>query len=151
MMPTASLVIRSNALANIKMYFSRNSVHVGDVFLQYFGASKGGAVYLPEIMSTYRVGHPGSWSSRQGAASSANLLEQRFLNLKTSCSDPIWSSVSARDSNALHALLFCQLLIPMLRADRVRLFLQVLFVAITLAPKVTLSYCYTRILHRIRG
>ncbi len=37
---------------------------VGDYYLQILGAEHGGALYLSDVMSVYRRGVPGSWTSR---------------------------------------------------------------------------------------
>jgi glycosyltransferase involved in cell wall biosynthesis len=63
--PTASSLVRRRSIERLQAYrASRPWLTVGDIYLHFFGAQRGGAVYLNEVMSVYRYLAPNSWNSR---------------------------------------------------------------------------------------
>lgn len=63
--PTASTVIRREAIEALRDFrSSRPWLTVGDIYMHFFGARKGGAAYIDEAMSAYRFLAPESWTSR---------------------------------------------------------------------------------------
>ncbi len=61
--PTASLIFKKEVFNSIPNWFYQ--VTIGDYFLQILGALKGGALYIDEVMSVYRVNAQESWSVRK--------------------------------------------------------------------------------------
>jgi glycosyltransferase involved in cell wall biosynthesis len=59
--PTASLIIKKEALQNLPAFFAH--APVGDYFLQIFGSLNGGALYIDKTMSAYRIHPNGVWTS----------------------------------------------------------------------------------------
>ena len=59
--PTNSLIFRRKALLKLPKWFYEDTP-VGDLYLQIFGSMNGGALYIPQNMSVYRVNSMGSWS-----------------------------------------------------------------------------------------
>jgi glycosyltransferase involved in cell wall biosynthesis len=66
--PTVSLMITRRALFSIPQNVL-SVMPVGDVFIQLYGAAKGGALYLPEPLAVYRVNSATSVSSSLAIAS----------------------------------------------------------------------------------
>lgn len=60
--PTASMLFEKTVIEDLPDWF--NDAPVGDYFYQMFASLKGGAIYLPQVMSVYRVRTPGSWSEQ---------------------------------------------------------------------------------------
>ncbi|MGD0960005.1 MAG: glycosyltransferase [Methylomonas sp.] len=60
--PSASMIIRRNALIQIANWMSENLPPCGDYFIQVFASKRGGAYYLNKPMSIYRINTPGSWT-----------------------------------------------------------------------------------------
>ena len=58
--PTCSLMFKTKAVTDLPKWFYE--APIGDLYLQIFGSVKGGALYLPQSMSIYRVNSIGSWS-----------------------------------------------------------------------------------------
>jgi glycosyltransferase involved in cell wall biosynthesis len=58
--PTCSLVFKKKAVLNLPKWF--DEAPIGDLYLQIFGSIRGGALYIPQAMSSYRVNSIGSWS-----------------------------------------------------------------------------------------
>lgn len=61
--PTASLVIKKKVLDNMPEWFLKD-LPVGDLFVQIYGAKRGGALFINKTMSLYRAISQGSWSIR---------------------------------------------------------------------------------------
>lgn len=61
LMPTASIVVKKSVIDNLPHWFEK--APVGDYFIQILG-SINGAIYLPKIMSVYRMHAKNSWTSR---------------------------------------------------------------------------------------
>jgi len=59
--PTASLIYRNGLFSPRPSYF--DNAPVGDYFTQITGSLNGGLLYIDQVMSVYRQGVPGSWSS----------------------------------------------------------------------------------------
>lgn len=62
-MPTASIVFDASKLTNIPDELWRIAP-VGDFYIQMI-CSENGALYIPEVLSVYRINHGENWSSRQ--------------------------------------------------------------------------------------
>lgn len=63
LIPTASVLVRSQLFDEIREFReSRKYLAVGDIYLFFFGARRGGALYLDRNMSLYRAKLPGSWT-----------------------------------------------------------------------------------------
>lgn len=77
--PTASIVIRRTAAIAWESFRKvAPPLTVGDVYLQFFGASRGGAIYLNEPMSVYRLYVPGSYNWRRKRSA-----DQRYLSVSS--------------------------------------------------------------------
>ncbi|PKO89324.1 MAG: hypothetical protein CVU18_04405 [Betaproteobacteria bacterium HGW-Betaproteobacteria-12] len=62
-LPTASCVIRQRAFQDFFSFIrGRGYLTIGDLYLQFFGSIRGGAVYSARPMSIYRVNTTHSWS-----------------------------------------------------------------------------------------
>lgn len=59
--PTASFLIRREALGSLPAWFS--DAPVADFFLAAYALTKGRGLFLPDLMSVYRLGSIGSWTS----------------------------------------------------------------------------------------
>lgn len=59
--PTASYMIRKEIVANLPDWFE--GAPIGDFFLELLSLKKGYGMYMPDVMSAYRVFATGSWSS----------------------------------------------------------------------------------------
>lgn len=59
-MATPSLMLKKEMLKNIPSFLE--NAPAGDFYLQIFGSLKGGGLYIPKIMATYRTQANGSWS-----------------------------------------------------------------------------------------
>lgn len=71
--PTASVLMRTEAALNLpSWFFTEPDLPVGDFFIEAILGRKG-ALYLPETMSVYRRGVPGSYTDRFRRASGAAL------------------------------------------------------------------------------
>lgn len=67
-MHTGSIVLNRLAIPRITSFFNiAKDAQVGDYYMQILGAENGGALYLSDVMSVYRVGVPGSWSRKVGS------------------------------------------------------------------------------------
>lgn len=77
--PTASTIYKKSVLDKIPDWF--NDSPVGDYFLQIFGSFNGGALYINKIMSIYRQGVDGAWSS---SMKSLDVQEQFFRRMVSS-------------------------------------------------------------------
>lgn len=61
-MPTNSLLIKKDVIDNLPKWFY-NEAPIGDYYLQIFGSRKGGALYINNTMSAYRLNATSSWSN----------------------------------------------------------------------------------------
>lgn len=61
-MPTSALFFRKSAFERMSQDLIEN-MPCGDYFFQVIASSDGGSIYLPEPMSVYRIGHPGSFTT----------------------------------------------------------------------------------------
>lgn len=57
---TPSLMIKKSVIDNMPSFLDR--APAGDYYIQIFGSLNGGALFIPDIMATYRVNAEGSWS-----------------------------------------------------------------------------------------
>jgi glycosyltransferase involved in cell wall biosynthesis len=63
--PTASTVIRAKCFEEAHAFTTaRPWLTVGDIYTHFFGARRGGAIYIDQPMSAYRYLAPGSWNER---------------------------------------------------------------------------------------
>ncbi|MCY1297216.1 hypothetical protein D9M70_466470 [compost metagenome] len=62
-MHTASIMMTKDAMVNLPGWL--NDCPLGDYFIQVIGSGDGGALYVPELMSFYRMNAVGSWSTRR--------------------------------------------------------------------------------------
>ncbi|CAG0930252.1 partial putative protein, partial [Planctomycetaceae bacterium] len=60
--PTASYMHRKEVVADLPTWFE--GAPIGDFFLELLSLKKGYGLYMPDMMSAYRVLATGSWSSR---------------------------------------------------------------------------------------
>jgi glycosyltransferase involved in cell wall biosynthesis len=60
--PTCSLMFRKEVFDNDISWM--HTFPVGDYFIQMYASLCGGALYIDEVMGTYRKGVPGSWTDR---------------------------------------------------------------------------------------
>lgn len=75
--PTASLIFKKHIVQELETFFATKSRYtVGDIFIQFFGAKRGGAYYINQAMSVYRHYASGSWSSKQ----QNHNTEQKIIN-----------------------------------------------------------------------
>jgi hypothetical protein len=63
LMPTATILLRSRKLRDAPIWFWQYQP-VGDYLFQVLCSFPNGALYFPEATAEYRVGVPGSWTSR---------------------------------------------------------------------------------------
>tara|TARA_B110000483_G_C17977187_1_gene458267 strand:+ start:123 stop:428 length:306 start_codon:yes stop_codon:yes gene_type:complete len=59
--PTNSLIFIRKALLKLPKWFYEDT-HAGDLYRQIFVSMNGGALYIPQNMTVYRVNSMGSWS-----------------------------------------------------------------------------------------
>ncbi|MGE5474325.1 MAG: glycosyltransferase family 2 protein [Ignavibacteriales bacterium] len=92
-MPTNSIVLNRSVIPRIISFFDISKyVPVADYYTQILGAENGGALYLADLMSVYRMGVSGSWSQRFNQSDNseidlliaANNKMDEFLNHKYS-------------------------------------------------------------------
>lgn len=62
-MHTASIMMTKDAMVNFPDWL--DDCPLGDYFIQVIGSNDSGALYIPELMSFYRMHAVGSWSSRK--------------------------------------------------------------------------------------
>jgi len=74
-MPSASLVVKRAALNNLPKWYG--SCPVGDYFMQVLCSHPDGALFLPQLMSFYRVGATGSWSE-----TTMNMEKKKILHYR---------------------------------------------------------------------
>ena len=58
---TPSIMLKKSITQQLPDFLS--NAPAGDYYLQVFGALRGGALFVPKIMSTYRINSKGSWSN----------------------------------------------------------------------------------------
>lgn len=63
MLPTASCIITQAAKKEfVNFVKDRSYLKAGDIYMQFFGARHGGAIFINDVMSVYRLHTPHSWS-----------------------------------------------------------------------------------------
>lgn len=78
MIPTASCLVRTGAIKELMRFREEVcGLRVGDVVVQIISSLPGGALYLDEEMSVYRLHVPGSWNARQAGNAKLNLQYAR--------------------------------------------------------------------------
>lgn len=66
MIPTASCLVKTKFMNNVATFYKENPyLTVGDIYIQIIGSLGGGAMYIDEVMSVYRLNVPDSWNDRQ--------------------------------------------------------------------------------------
>ncbi len=82
--PTSSLILKKEAVKNLPKWLHTTDIF-GDYFLQMYSSLHGGALYIDNIMSIYRVGVDNSWcdSYRKNSIEQKNILlsNNKALNL----------------------------------------------------------------------
>ena len=77
--PTASTLIRASAHKELKEFTKKHpELVVGDIYLHFFGAKRGGAYYIDSPMSVYRLNTEGSFGDRYKKSS-----ELRFKHVSS--------------------------------------------------------------------
>ncbi len=77
--PTASTLVKSSAYKEFVDFIASNErLAVGDIFLHFYGAKNGGALYVNEAMSFYRLHTEGSFGDRYKRSS-----ELRFKHVSS--------------------------------------------------------------------
>lgn len=80
-MHTSSLLVRRQALTGAPRWFFEFQP-IGDYMIQVLGATRGGALYLPQVLSHYRTQVGGSWSERVAQSPDARAaFEVGFIRL----------------------------------------------------------------------
>jgi glycosyltransferase involved in cell wall biosynthesis len=80
-MHTGSILLRRRALLEAPRWFHEFQP-VGDYLFQVLGAARGGALYLPQVLSTYRAEAMASWSDRMARSPDARVaFEVAFIRL----------------------------------------------------------------------
>lgn len=80
-MHTSSLLVRRAALAAAPSWFFEFQP-ISDYMIQVLGATRGGALYLPQVLSAYRTQVEGSWSQRVTRSPDARAnFEVSFIRL----------------------------------------------------------------------
>jgi glycosyltransferase involved in cell wall biosynthesis len=74
--PSASIVVKRAALNNLPKWYG--NCPVGDYFLQVLCSHPDGALFLPQLMSFYRVGAVGSWSATMKAEETRVLVYKKM-------------------------------------------------------------------------
>jgi hypothetical protein len=75
---TNSLIIKREVLDNLPNWFYKEAP-VGDVFIQIYGAKKGGALFLSRNMSNYRGSVKGSWSDSMQIYENSILIGEKLI------------------------------------------------------------------------
>lgn len=57
---TPSIMLRSHAIREMPLFL--NDAPAGDYYIQVLASKRGGSLYIPDIMATYRINSEGSWS-----------------------------------------------------------------------------------------
>lgn len=71
--PTSSYFIKSSILKQLPNWF--NEAPIGDIFIELYAAKENGGIYLPKIMSCYRVESIGSWTDKMKKVSPQKKIE----------------------------------------------------------------------------
>ncbi|WP_316016150.1 glycosyltransferase family 2 protein [Roseobacter sp. HKCCA0434] len=83
LLATGSLFVRRTAAERFMDYVNeRPWLKVGDLYLKYFGAQRGGVKILADPMGVYRLSFSGSWSERN-YISSNHLFEQVSAKIRS--------------------------------------------------------------------
>ena len=72
--PTPSLMFRQHVIKNIPTFL--DDAPAGDYYLQILGSLRGGALYIDDVLATYRIQSEGSWSA------SMKSFEKKILFMK---------------------------------------------------------------------
>ncbi|MCK7645411.1 glycosyltransferase [Shewanella sp. JNE10-2] len=78
-MPTGSIMLNRNVFNRLPYWF--NHVPVGDLFLQIIASINGGASYLPNVTTVYRLNSVGSWSSSQAKKLRSLSIKEEYATL----------------------------------------------------------------------
>ncbi len=72
--PTASYLFPKKYVENLPLFYQ--NAHVGDYPMQMWLSSEGYAYYIDEVMSAYRTGVPGSWTSKINSGNPLKVIEK---------------------------------------------------------------------------
>jgi len=76
--PTCSLMFRSEVFENDISWMY--TFPIGDYFIQMYASINAGALYIDEVMGTYRKGVPGSWTDRTASKEAEFIHLIKMLN-----------------------------------------------------------------------
>ena len=78
---TPSLMIKKSVISSMPSFLDK--APAGDYYIQIFGSLNGGALFIPDIMATYRVNAEGSWSeSVYDVEKKTNFIERTLRKIK---------------------------------------------------------------------
>lgn len=101
-MHTGSIMLNRSVIPRIESFFNfAKEAPVGDYYIQMLGAENGGALYLNDVMSVYRVRVPGSWSERIGKDPN---LQISWLRSSITCCDKMDYFMSNKYSDLFDTL-----------------------------------------------
>lgn len=78
---TSSYMIRQTLILKYSHIFYKE-LPIGDFFIELYGSLRGGILYLPYEMSSYRINVNGSWSQRYSSNLSSNKTLEYFIEMK---------------------------------------------------------------------
>lgn len=151
MMPTASLLIKHEVIESIVSFFERNRLPAGDVFIQYLASNSGGALYIPNVMSAYRILHEGSLSQKQQKPRKQIEIIDDLMKYNKSISDPIWRNYEKRGVVTLHANLKCESISQAVKNGYYYLALRTIFSLPISDFHTLIRYIYGIIIKRLKG
>ena len=108
--PTASYMLRREVILNMPEWFFKIAP-IGDIFLELYGANRGGALYIPQPLSVYRVKAINSWHNRnkKGSKSRADFFTRMIESVGL-----IENSLALNRMNLKRAVLHCGLALDLL-------------------------------------
>lgn len=142
--PTCSLMFKTKAVSNLPKWFYE--APIGDLYLQIFGSMRGGALYMPQAMSIYRVNSIGSWSL---STNSQLQMEQLLAGLDSSLElmSGYLGSQYQDDINYLKSKHYYRLAVYYLRNDNKSKFKKTIVNAHSLKP----SYYRVKVLYFLQN
>jgi len=105
--PTSSYFIKTSILKNLPIWL--DEAPIGDIFLELYAAKSNGGIYLPEIMSCYRIESIGSWTDTMKQSlpqKKIEYAEQMIVAIENTKKDfPHESSSFDKKINALYFIM----------------------------------------------
>lgn len=102
--PTSSYFIKDSILKALPAWFDK--APISDIFIELYAARLGGGIYVPKIMSCYRVESIGSWTDKMKGASPQRKIEyadEMILAIENMKADfPNYNSDFNKKINALN-------------------------------------------------